>query len=81
MHATAQLHPSISTVPQLLNYKQAAETCGVCEATIRNWIRRGDLIACKLGGKANSAVRIDSRDLAAFLDRTKTETAGRKAGG
>lgn len=57
--------------PRLLTYSEAAERLRVDERTIYNMVRRGELPAAKLGSRRNCAVRIDPRDLAAYIDASK----------
>lgn len=57
--------------PRLLTYAEAAECLRVDERTIYNLVRRGELPAAKLGSRRNCAVRIDPRDLAAYIDASK----------
>jgi len=44
---------------------EVAERLGVSERTVRRWIRRGDLVAHRIG----AVVRVAERDLDAFLAR------------
>ena len=51
------------TLPNLLTIGQTAEVLQVSTKTIRRWIKRGDLIAHRLGGQC----RIGETDLQAFI--------------
>jgi len=51
----------------LLTYKQVAAILQLCEKTIFNKVKAGELKAVRLGG----TVRIDSSDLAAFIEQGK----------
>jgi len=53
--------------PRLLTYRQAAAILGVVDRTIYNLVRRGELPAVRFGGN----VRIDPRDLEAFIEKAK----------
>lgn len=77
-HAAAGEKPA--ALRSLLTYKAAADLLGVCPATVYNLVRRGDLRAIKLGRQANSPVRIDPADLAAYLERSKAPAAARERG-
>jgi excisionase family DNA binding protein len=57
------------TYSPFLKVPEAAEALGVCERTIRNWIRDGQLPAIQPGGKGHT-VRISERDL---LRRSEVE--------
>jgi excisionase family DNA binding protein len=47
------MSPSPSPGPQLLlSYTQAARALGVCERTVRNMVRRGELAIVKLGKRS-----------------------------
>lgn len=48
----------------LLNVKRSAETVGVSENTIRNWIAQGKLPAVRIGERI---IRIRPADLAALI--------------
>tara|TARA_R110002096_G_scaffold259030_1_gene452549 strand:- start:3275 stop:3709 length:435 start_codon:yes stop_codon:yes gene_type:complete len=48
-----------------LNAHQAAEIAGVTAATIRDWVRKGEL----RGSRAGRLLRIKSSDLESFLER------------
>lgn len=71
MHTT-----NSTTAGQLLTCREVADRLGVCERTIANRIRTGELRACKLGRHRNSPVRIDPQDLAAYLAHSKGAEAG-----
>lgn len=51
----------------LLTYKQVAAILQVCEKTIFNKVKAGELKAVRLG----STVRIDPNDLTAFIEQGK----------
>ncbi len=53
--------------PRLLTYRQAAEILGVVDRTVYNLVRRGALPAVRFG----RTVRIDPRDLQAFIEEAK----------
>ena len=69
------MHNTNTTAP-LLTCREVADRLGVCERTIANWIRAGELPACKFGQHRNSPVRIDPQDLATYLARSKGARAG-----
>jgi excisionase family DNA binding protein len=48
---------------RLLSVTEVAERLGVTQRTVRNWIRKGDLVAYRLGG----VVRISPVDLDRFI--------------
>jgi excisionase family DNA binding protein len=47
----------------LLSPRQAAELIGVAPATVRRWIREGDLRALRLGDAVNGPLKIRTGDL------------------
>jgi len=53
--------------PRLLSYRQVAEILGVTARTVYTLVRRGALAAVRFGGN----VRIDPRDLEAFIEKAK----------
>lgn len=54
-----------------LTVREVADLAQVSEATVRHWIRNGDLRAIDVGRE----FRIIPRDLEAFLDRHATRAA------
>jgi|WetSurMetagenome_2_1015567.scaffolds.fasta_scaffold632584_2 excisionase family DNA binding protein len=54
-------------LPRLLTLEQVAEYLGVCDRTLSNYRKQGMLRAVRYQGK----VRIDERDLAAFINGHK----------
>lgn len=58
----------MSALPKLFTIREVAEAAGVCERTVRRWIAAGVLPVCRLG-PSGRIVRIDGRDLRAFLAR------------
>ena len=56
----------MSAQPKLLTIREVAERAGVCERTVRRWIKAGDLRAIR-PGRSGRIVRIDERDWRAFL--------------
>ena len=61
-----------TTPPLLLSKKQAGRELGVSERTVHGLIKQGLLPAVRFGGN----VRIDRRDLLAFVQQQKTAQAG-----
>lgn len=59
----------MSALPKLFTIREVAEAAGVCERTVRRWIAAGALSARRLGSSGR-IVRIDERDLRAFLARS-----------
>ena len=57
----------MTALGRLYTIREVAKTAGVCERTVRRWITAGLLPARRLGGSGR-IVRIDERDLRAFLD-------------
>jgi excisionase family DNA binding protein len=55
----------------LLTTKQAAIALNVCERTIWEWTKRGEIPRVKIG----AAVRYHVRDLEAFIEKKKGGTA------
>lgn len=54
----------------LLTYRQAAELLGVSDRTVWAMVNRGELPAVRFSGRI---VRIDRRDLDAFIERAKDQ--------
>jgi excisionase family DNA binding protein len=59
--------PARKDGPRLLTVAAAAEFLAISEASVRRLIERGELPAVK----AFSSIRLDSRDLDAWIDRSK----------
>lgn len=57
--------------PNFFTERTLADRLAVSDRTVRNWIRRGDLLSYKFG----SARRIDPADVKRFLDRHRDEPA------
>ena len=55
-------------LPQLLTYQQAAEVLQVTDRTVYELVRTGRLKVARFGG----SVRIDPRDLDAFIQQAKS---------
>lgn len=56
--------------PRLLKAQEAATYLGLAKNTVYDWIQRGYLPHHRFG----RTVRIDERDLHAFIDRGRTQT-------
>jgi len=54
-------------VPPLLTSRETAKTLAICEKSLFNLTRRGELRAIRIG----RAVRYSVSDLQAFIDRAK----------
>lgn len=52
---------------RLYTIREVAAAAGVCERTVRRWIKAGLLPARRLGGSSR-IIRIHERDLRAFLE-------------
>lgn len=61
-----------SPLPHLITYRAAADALGVSERTIWSLVRAGRLPAVRIG----AAVRIDPRDLDAFIATAKLPAGG-----
>jgi excisionase family DNA binding protein len=60
-----------SSSPSFFTERTLAAYLAVCDRTVRNWIRRGELPSYKLG----AARRIDPADVEDFLARHRDEAA------
>lgn len=60
-----------SSSPGFFTERSLAAYLAVCDRTVRNWIRRGELPSYKLG----AARRIDPADVEDFLARHRDEAA------
>lgn len=60
-----------SNSPAFFTERTLAAYLAVCDRTVRNWIRRGELPSYKLG----AARRIDPADVEDFLARHRDEAA------
>ena len=59
---------SVSAMPpMLLTTRHAARLMALCEKTVRNLVKAGDLRAVRCG----RALRIDPRDITSWIDRQK----------
>jgi len=54
----------------LLKVSVAAKKIGVDRATVKSWIKRGDLPGYKVGGN----YMVEEKDLDAFLEKSKINT-------
>jgi excisionase family DNA binding protein len=59
---------TITQQPPYLSVREAAALLGVHQNSIRRYIARGELPACRLGHGARARVRIDPRDLGALTE-------------
>jgi excisionase family DNA binding protein len=59
-----------SGVERLLTYRETAQLLGVTERTVWSLVDRGELAAVRFG----RSVRIDPRDLRAFIDGVRRAT-------
>ncbi len=60
------------SAPLLLDYREAARLLAVSERTVWSLVAKGELPAVRIG----RAVRIDRRDLVAWVDRQKSAGGG-----
>lgn len=58
--------------PMLLTYQQTGDLLGVSDRTVWAMVARGELPAVRFAGRT---VRIDRRDLDAFIERAKGQEA------
>jgi excisionase family DNA binding protein len=70
MSNTPNATPITVQAPMLVTTQQAAPLMALCEKTIRNLVKRGELRAVRCG----RALRIDPRDITAWIDRQKGGT-------
>ena len=61
-----------SYVSEVLTLAECAQRLRMTEATIRRWIRAGQLPAEKVGLAPSFRYRVRATDLAAFMDRSAT---------
>ncbi|MCI0350196.1 MAG: helix-turn-helix domain-containing protein [Acidobacteriales bacterium] len=68
MSSTLRLANTAAVEPRLLSRQAAAAYLSVCERTVRNLARRGELPEVRLAGR----VLYDSLDLDALIERQKS---------
>lgn len=61
-----------------LDMTDVAEQCGVTEATVRRWIRQGQLPAISLGGHHRVEYRVHASDLEWFLYQRSRKRTGKR---
>lgn len=64
--------PAIPLRSRLLKYQEAADVLGVTDRTVFTMVKTGVLPSVRFGG----SVRIDPRDLDAFISQSKRKNAG-----
>lgn len=63
--------PPTEPVKRLLKVREAAERLGVCQSTVRAYIRKGELGAIKSKRGINGSVRIETTEIERFIESMK----------